>query len=270
MLGLAGYIYYWHRKLAPIMAAKEVELVLTPYVLKPFNGPTRNINLGFARLDIPATVPGEAMLADDTSFVVLKNGESPYLILIGPPVSEVNKEMVDLMEEYFRLTGNRADSLFDIKKRILLTQPFAVWDLPVLGKRRAISGAVLLTLKRDLAHAASKIQFIETPEIGALIFTGTDKTVVSVFDKRRRVEQQIFVMRGAADIDQFLAAVIPSYQFTSDDVGEAKWHEQALAAGLHPVKIARAAGAAELDPASVAQIQAEVRRRRSHQAPDGK
>jgi hypothetical protein len=262
-LGIGGFIYYLQQKLEPVMTAKGVELNLTPYKLTSFTGSTRQIDLGFARFNIPATISGEPMLMGDTLFIVLEQGALPIQISFFPPISEQEKEVLGLVTGYLQVSGERVDNSFEYKKRALLAQPFSVWAIPALGKRKAISTTLLLLTKSLLAHAASKLQVFETTEVGLLIVTDHNKTVITLFDKRKQITQDFYITHGSVDIDQFLAAVIPSYKFISDDTVEAKWHEQAKAAGLRS-KTTTVPNIAPLpDTERLSKIQEEIRRRRN-------
>ncbi len=249
------------------MSNKSAEVQLEPYVLKPLTVPTRLINLGFARFELPASILGEPWQVGDNLFIVFGAGDG---LFFGPPISESDEAMVSALESISVLTDAKVDSLFELKKRALAARPFTVWSLPILGKRKAALGATLITLKSLFAFDAPVVRVIETSELGIFVALTPRHTVIAIYDKRKRISQELFIPPEAIDIDQVMAALIASYRFTSHETTRDGWIAEMKAAGIQSRPEA-ASDTSQLDEEKrLTQVADEVRQRRAARQPTAK
>jgi hypothetical protein len=227
--GVLGYGYYLHRKLEAVMSAPSAQVRLEPYALKPLTVQTRPINLGFAHFELPASLGGEPVRVGDDLLIVLDANEG---ILFGSPFSDFDAGVASMLASASVLADHPVGSLFELKKQALAARPFTVWSLPVLGKKRAIFGATMVSLKGLFSYAAPVVGMIEMPELGLFIAQTPDRTVIAVHDRRKGISQEFVIPPAVADVDQIVAALAASYRFTSDETSNDKWIDQMNEAGV--------------------------------------
>jgi hypothetical protein len=234
-----GYSYYLWSKLSPIMDDPRASVQLVPYQLKPFDGQTCEINLGFAHFRIPAELVGDPVELDDTLFVAIKPGGASTDILFGPPVFDSDDQTKSAIGQYNRLSGETISSFFELKKRVLRTQPFSYWAFIFSGIKSSKAEALLLALKLTFVYDAKKfVRFYEDDRIGILIFTGSKRTIISVHDKNRETFQNVFFENGLVPIDPMVACLVTSYTFTSHASSQEEMIATLRASGIRSVSSA--------------------------------
>lgn len=267
--GLVGYSYYLWSKLAPIMNDPRATAQLVSWPPKPFDGPTREINLGYARVRIPATFTAEAWQYSDTLVVILGDNESDQTITFMPPVLE-SEESASLLSSFQELTGERLTSIFDFQKRALLTQPSTFWQVMTQAPTKTVTAATLLLAKHSLVSPPDAHMYqYENDRVGIIIRVGAKFTSLTVHDKRAGSMQGMMFKTGLIELDPLVTAVASSYQFTADGATEEQMLTNLRATGIRsqgdpPAKSMAANPDQPSDPEKLRlkQIAEEIRKRR--------
>lgn len=262
---VVGYSYYAWSKLSPVMNNPSVSLPLVPYELKPYDGPTREINLGFARFKLPAEIVGEPVQLDDTLFVAFDQGTQSYPIFFGPPILDIDQQIQSTLEQYNQLSDETITSLFELKKRALRTMPFPFWSLLTRGVKKTTTEAIMLLLKTTIIHPAERSAMLyENDRVGILILEGAKLTIISIYDKKSQSTHELFLESGLTKVDPVVSALATSYQFTSQATTEEQLLAELRATGTptqstENIKNATAGAA----PERLQQVADEILRRRA-------
>lgn len=213
---LLGIGVYWQQRLAPVMRATGVDVLPTFPAFPPL-GPVRQIDLGFVSFSVPERITGELVQHDGTLFLTLGSTPPRAAITICPIVSEKDPEIKQLLHQYHELSGERVATYWNLRKRLLHTQPFSVWSIPFRGLRRTVADLSLLVLKGLDSGGAERIWIYEDANVGMTIAPLPDVIIIQVHDKLSSAAQS-FLFR--TDIDEPLevaAAIATSYRVKTTD-----------------------------------------------------
>lgn len=244
------------------MADPLVKIRMESFQPKAFAGKTREIDLGFARFSLPENVRGEAVQMDNGLFVVLDNGSKPSPIFFGPPVWDDDEETQTLLIQFRQLVKEPTATMFEMRKRILSTQPFSAWSIVTRGVEPTKRDAVLLAMKPFIAHPAkSVIQLYESERLGVFVATGDELTVITICDKQRKGHQAVFVAAQAVNLDEFIGALVYSYEFLASEFTEAKLVKLLKATGIRSRPSVSAATNAAPEASRYEEIAQKIRER---------
>jgi hypothetical protein len=135
LVAAACYFFYLDRRLEPIMNSPGVRLNATRFM--PVDvAKKRKVNLGYASFSIPESIRGDPFNIDSSGTVGIKQ-DSRYPIFFLPPSSYKDGKTIAFLKKISSSTGVPVKSWFALKKLVLTQQPFSVWQIPSIGKRKA-------------------------------------------------------------------------------------------------------------------------------------
>jgi hypothetical protein len=206
LIAAASYVFYLDRKLEPIMNSPGVQLNATRFT--PINvAKKRRINLGYASFSIPESIRGDPVNLDSSGVVDI--GQT---LVFWPPQSSQDAETASLLQRTSALMGESAKSWFELKKLILAQQPFSIWQLPSIGKRKAAARAVLLLLKSTEFSPAKSVRILENDRLGLIISSRAEFTIVLIADLKSGTWQNFTIISSVKDVDEVVSAIASDYE----------------------------------------------------------
>jgi uncharacterized protein related to proFAR isomerase len=102
-------------------------------------------------------------------------------------------------------------SWFELKELILAQQPYSIWQLPSIGKRKAAARAVLLMLKSEEYSPATSVQVLENDRLGLIISSRAKGTFVLIADLETGTWQNFIIDSSVKNVDEVISAIASDY-----------------------------------------------------------
>jgi hypothetical protein len=170
LLWIVGYGIHLHRSLSRINSLPGAALRLEPYQLHPYTGPTREINLGYTTFKLPAKWEGELVPLDGLAAIIKRPGDQ-NLGFLAPASFRVEKPD-EFAKSFLELFGEEMPSFHELRKKSVAAQPFSLWDIPRLGRKKAMQEAALLGMKTMQLGTMDRVRLHETPILAVWIESG--------------------------------------------------------------------------------------------------
>lgn len=268
LLGLAGWLYYLDRTLAPLADSPTARQMPSPLVLFP-PGPLRTIDLGYVRFAAPDELGDNLVRHDDTIVVSLRQREK-IVLSVFPPLADSDPETKSMLRNFAQLSGEPEPTYFELRKRALFTRPFRGWAVLERGRRQAKIDALLLAIKS--MRPAGDVFFFENEKFGAIVVQAAESSYVELTEKRAGVTQ-LFLLGTSVDPRRLVAGLLASYEWTSATTDEAELRRLLVNTGLPQLKSSLASSDKNLeriadDDPRLKVIVDEVRARRAKREPE--
>jgi hypothetical protein len=211
-----GYIAYLGHKLALVENAPGIRLEVGRFV------PTsvaefRTLDLGYEHVSVPQSLKGGLVRFTGSNFISLQDGNTSSLTF-GPPIDSREKDRAVFLHQMESLTGASVSSWYELNKLELAQQPFTVWQIPRIGRRKAIAQMTLLTMKSVEYSRALLVREWEDDRVGLIVTDEHEFTVATIADRKTEISQEIFIDRSVKNPAEVLSAIVTSHDF---HIGEA-------------------------------------------------
>ncbi len=223
---------YWQHRLAPILEAKGVDVFPTALTLSPPPA-VRHVDLGFVSFAIPERIKGELVQHEESLFVTVAEANSSESgLTICPLVSEDDPEFAQVLRHFEELTGEPVSTYWELRKRMLHTQPFSVWSMPIRGFRRTVADLALLVLKALDCGGADEIWIHEDADVAITLTQRDGMNFIQLHEKRSRSGQQFMLRTGLVDPRDIVAALAASYRVNTTEFDEETLRTKLRATGI--------------------------------------
>lgn len=214
------------------MSSKGVQAELKTFVAPNESEPTELIDLGFARFELPKSLAGIPTTQNDDLFITFGEGTTSASFFVGPPVTDDDPEWSQLLADLSQATDERFETSYTLRQRALSAQPFTIFDIPFKGLRQTEADAVLLLLKTTFSLGAPIVWQGDTERVGLFWVPSERVSIITVFDKQRRVTQEFLLNPDSQQATALVASLLATYRFVSDASDMETWRAEARSAGV--------------------------------------
>lgn len=220
-----------YQKASPILSAAGVEAELVEAELSLPAEDLRPIEMGYARLRLPKSIPGHPVMIEGSLLGVITEGDLSAGVGFAPPQSDEGS-LRPILTEASQLLGRPLAGFFEFRKLMFSAQPFGFGSFLLMGKAEAVRRAFLLAAKSSFDLGAAQVRIAETDHIGLFVIEGGGRTIFEVYDKDRHVSQEFWCASGRVDADALAGALLHTYRFESEGTDAVSWRTAAEAAGV--------------------------------------
>lgn len=258
----AGYAWWLHRQFAAIADAPELKLV--PSTFQPARPrPLREIDLGYARLSVPAHFDGALIRYNDGVAVSFVAGNQQQPLLIWGPVHESAPAMREARQSIEKAVGAPMADLFEFEQRALSATPPGF--LQILASQESRRQLALMAYKLMFLSGASEVRIYEQAPIGAIIVRTKDLLLLQLYERNLGIAQSFMLQpRDDHDLDATISAIVTTYRVTADARTDEEFLALVRSAGIpaRPTPTPETA-LAQTEEERLAAVAAEVRQRRA-------
>jgi hypothetical protein len=241
---VAAYVTYLQHLMKPIYGNWGIRLEPVPFVPTRVTA-TRKINLGYARLSIPASIKGDLVLLTPSGMVGV-GPEPSWSLLFVPPHGE--GDLAGVFRIASALSDRPVRNQFELKKLEMAQKPFSMWQIPIMGRRHASLSAMMLALKAAEYGNATYLRVFEDGRLGVILSDTNHSTAVFVEDLKSRIQQEIIVGPSVPNLDALVSAIVGDYELNLTAADPASVLRAIAAAGI---KAPGSAGATITMPATL-------------------
>ena len=209
--GAACYIAYLGHKLSLVANAPGIALEVGRFIPTSVNG-SRVLDLGYEIVSVPQSLKGDLVHYAGSNFVSLQVGNTS-LLTFGPPIDSREEDRASLLHQMERLTGASVPSWYELSKLELAQMRFTVWQIPSIGRRKAIAWTTLLMMKSLEYSRASSVREWEDGRVGLIVSNLPEFSVAMIADRRTGISQEVFMDRSVSNPDEVLSTIVSAGKF---------------------------------------------------------